>query len=333
MPRPRHRERTAMNNPTVSFILVNYKTPQITLKSIEHIKQNIHSVPYEIIVVDNASKDDSLKNISRHHPDLGLLSLEKNMGFGVAANRGAAVAKGPFLCFLNSDIFLIEDCIHELIQFYGSHHVGALGIRLLNGENRFLPSYGHFPDPLLISTGNISFLRRLKCKCFNRYATVDPARKEPLEVDWITGAVFFISRERFRETGGFDETFFLYYEDTDLCLRLRRAGYHNYYIPQFHAVHLHGASGKHDMADGYNRIKLSEKMSATNYVRKHFPQRLGIFILAMRSLYLMEIFTFWLKTGLFWFAGGRRQKTIFKMRTALMIWRSLRNPGKQPPVS
>jgi GT2 family glycosyltransferase len=162
------------------------------------------------------------------------------------------------------------------------------------------------------------------CRRFNRYAAVNPGQKEPLEVDWITGAFLFMARECFQILGGFDEAFFMYYEDTDLCRRLQCAGYHNYYLPRHQAIHLHGISGTPDIYDDHNRAKVAEKMSSARYVRKYHPDRYHAFVRAMRLLFLVKSGIFYLKKTFFGFFPQKRKKNAFKMRTALMVWRNIR---------
>ena len=122
----------------------------MTNECIKSIKRNIHSVPYEIIVVDNNSKDDSLDLIRSVHRDVKIVQLHENLGYGTAVNEGVKDSNGQFLLFLNSDILITQDYAKDLVEFYSNYNVGIIGIKLLKPSGKVQKTFGYFPLPVLV---------------------------------------------------------------------------------------------------------------------------------------------------------------------------------------
>ena len=181
----------------LSIIIVNYKTGPMTLDCIEAIKKVIHSVTYEIIVIDNNSEDDSVQLFKNTHNDLKIIELKKNIGYGSAINHGAKIAEGQFLLFLNSDIILTEDFAEFLIDFYHKNTSGILGIKLVGTNHKFQKTFGYFPSPMLIIADHLAWLKKINHRHFKRYAAINSNNPDTQKVDWITGAFMFISKENF----------------------------------------------------------------------------------------------------------------------------------------
>lgn len=201
----------------LSIIIVNYNSGPMIVDCLESIKKHAAHIRHEVIVVDNASQDDSADLIEKHFPEVQLNRSDTNLGFGAANNRAARVAKGRFLLFLNNDAFLLEGSLDPMMEsLQNDSTIGVIGPEIRYPDGRFQLSSG--PD---ITLFNEFVMKHLSNWRQNRL------RKGPLvqTVDWISGACMMIPADVFHQVNGFDETFFLYMEDADLCKRIRNSGY------------------------------------------------------------------------------------------------------------
>lgn len=231
-----------MNQVEVSIIIVNYNTYELLLDCIKSIKANTSKLNYEIIVVDNCSPDRNIEQLNTIYSDVKLILNSENSGFGSANNLGNKYANGKYIFLLNSDTILIDNSIYTLYHFMRNNtSVGACGGNLCDAKlnpatsfTRFMPSIKSDLDYLFFS----SFSKLLFSKNVN-YSY----HNEPFEIAGnISGADLMLLKSAYDEIGGFDEEFFMYYEETDLLARLRKAGYTTYIVPQSKIIHLEGAS-------------------------------------------------------------------------------------------
>lgn len=307
----------------VSFIIINYKTPDIVKENINSIEKNIKSVIFEIIVVDNASNDNSVENIKNNCSDINVVSLENNIGYGGAVNAGAAVAKGHFLIILNSDIILVEDKIAELIDFYRNNKAGIIGLQLRRPKLQIQNTYSRFPSewtPLLV---NISMLRHIKSLHTRRYILHDRFGYKTMEAEWVTGAFMLIEKIYFDQLNGFDEKFFMFYEDVDICRRSLLGGRRNFYYAESYAIHAHQASVNQIKSGGFNQAKIWEKESALYYIKKYFPEQLFLIKNMFIILYFYRLLIHYFKY-LFHFFGKKRKKYEGILKTDKKILHALR---------
>jgi GT2 family glycosyltransferase len=180
----------------------------------------------EVLLVDNGSTDGSADAAAARHPTIARLDLPANPGYGAAVNAAASATSGDPLVVLNPDVTLAPEWLATVAPaFEDDPRLGVAGVKLL------------FPDGLVQHAGGI--LRRpLMLADHRRYRQPDdPTEQEPVDVDYVTGAALAIRRQCLVETGGFDERFFLYFEETDLCWRAREAGWRVRYVPRARAVH------------------------------------------------------------------------------------------------
>lgn len=227
-----------MRKITVSVIIVHYNTPELLQDCINSIRQYTKDIHYEIIVVDNNS---SLKPNLEGATDLQVIENEKNLGFAKANNKGAVLAKGQFLFLLNSDTVLHDNLIYECwFQFKNTRKTGALGPQLLN-EDGSIQYYG-------------SILGR------QQYKGV-----EARNVTFLSGAALMISKELYLSIGGFDEHYFFYNEDIDLCKTLRAKGYDLVYLPKAQLTHFGGKSTIKNPA-----LKKQAYKSSWYFFKKHY---------------------------------------------------------------
>lgn len=230
----------------VSIIIVNYNTKQLTLDCLKSIYDHTTEIDFEIIVVDNASSDNSVEAIKATYPLVKVIEPNENLGFGRANNLGAKYAKGEYLFLLNSDTLLIENSIKKLYDFYienqGKLHIGVLGCTLVDKDLNLIHSGGDFPtiwkyifdNPLRV----LNKIFKINKSTFKKFSYNDTLTK----VDMVTGADMFLSKKSFDKVGGFDERFFLYYEETDMEYKLMKLGYSHYITNITKIIHLEGGS-------------------------------------------------------------------------------------------
>jgi len=231
---------------TVSIIIVNWNTKEMLQDCIKSIPIGAGNISYQIIVVDNASGDGSAEVIGKNFPEIILIKNNKNKGFAYACNQGAAAAKNTYLFFLNPDTLLEKDCLQNLVSFSDKQSwMGAVGPQLIGRDGKIQNSVRYFPrirDILIRDT----FLKKIIPVSKKKKFLVRISQKEPSSVEQISGAAFLIRRDLWKDIGGMDERFFMFYEEVDLCKRLKDLGYGIYYLPSARIVHRGGGSRKQD---------------------------------------------------------------------------------------
>ena len=244
----------------------------------------------EIIVVDNNSTDGSEEFLLPKFPAVKFIWNNTNEGFAKANNLALLQATGEYVLFLNPDTIVPEDCFEKSIRFFETHtNAGALGIRMIDGTGKFLKeSKRAFPSPLT-SLYKLSGLTRLfpHSASFARYHLGHLSENENHEVDVLAGAYMMIPKKILDQTGGFDETFFMYGEDVDLSYRIQKAGYKNYYFAESTIIHFKGESTK---KGSLNYVKLFYSAMSL-FVKKHYSgSRAGIFnFLIQTGIFLRAI--------------------------------------------
>lgn len=254
----------------VSIIIVNYNTRQLLLDCLMSIYEKTLDVEYEIIVVDNNSSDDSVECVKNTYPNVILIRNKENNGFGMANNLGIQKSKGEYVFLLNSDTTLINNAIKIFLEFMSipiNRKFGIVGGDLYASDGSKQASYGNFPS-LLEAVSELGFFRFYKSyydkKIKGGVINTDNTNKV---VDFICGADMFIRSSLIRDTGGFDEDFFLYFEETDLSLRMKKEGHLSILLPSAKIIHLEGGGAT---TDGFslNKIRHFEK-SRFLYHKKH----------------------------------------------------------------
>lgn len=282
-----------MNPELTSIIVINYKTPKLTMKLLDSIQEYCSGDNYEIILVDNGSGKDAVDEIKSKFPEATYIQNKSNLGFAKAANRGAKKARGKYLWFLNSDCHLIESMISQLREALESKNdAAAVTPKTVDYGGHFYSVCRNFPTYRNIIFSRGSLLSRIPG--LEKYAETYtlPDFREITKVDAMAGTAMFIRREDFNKVGGFDERFFLYFEDTDLCQRLNREGKFCYYIPQISLVHGYQRSSSGKKA----RRLFHHHLSAFEYFLKWYSNRplenLGLFFLLTLNLIFQIILTY-----------------------------------------
>ena len=235
--------------PELSIIIVSFNTEKLTRDCVESILKNSSGVNYEIIVVDNDSKDDSVKMLRGYQSTLSnfkLLENRENLGFAKANNQGIRAAKGKYILLLNSDTKVKPGTFRKLIDFAKSTpDAGVVGPRLLNPDGSFQASCYNFPT----ISGAIKEYWLGQKGAYEKYS---PEGTNPRTVDITVATAFLITPQGLKKVGLLDERYFFYLEDFDYCRRIWKSGLKVYFLPDTEVVHYLGESGK-KVADSKNQ--------------------------------------------------------------------------------
>lgn len=263
----------------LSIIMVNYNTPKLTEQAVSSIFSCHPTMKFEIIIVDNS--EDPAWEYSDNRPGVTVLNGVGNRGFGNACNIGAKQARGTYLLFLNSDTLMYPCTLEKCVGYLNSHSdVGILGERTLlpDGTLDHACKRG-FPTP---SSALYYFLgldkKHPKSEKYGAYRATYIDECSVSEVDSVAGSFLMIPKIVFGGIGGFDEEFFMYGEDIDLCYRVKQAGYKIVYYGRASIMHLKGQSGLHTKSKTvasyfYNAMIL--------FYRKHYVKQYGPIVSAL----------------------------------------------------
>ncbi len=235
--------------PEVTAILVNYNAGGELALALQSIREDCAALAWEAVVVDNASTDGSAAVVETM-PQVTLVRNVTNVGFGRAVNQAVALATSPLLLFINPDCRVIAGAVSTLRSVLAAEpSCAVVGPRILDPDGRVQGSARGDPDMLTGLFGRTGALRVLLPflpVARRNVVTEDAVRTgaSSIVVDWLSGACMLVRRDAFLSAGGFDERFFLYWEDADLCRRLRNRGFHIRYVPGATAVHKVGQSSQ-----------------------------------------------------------------------------------------
>jgi N-acetylglucosaminyl-diphospho-decaprenol L-rhamnosyltransferase len=225
----------------------------------------------EIVVVDNASADGSAEMVRQAYPSVHMIANDFNPGFGAAANQALAHCAAPYVLLLNSDTRVRSGALQVLSRYLDQHvRVAIAGPRLLNANETLQPSAFAFPTPL------VSLLRET---FLGRVGALIPALQERFlfswphtharAVPWVLGAALAIRREAFDRVQGFDESFFMFSEEVDLCYRLREAGWEVHFVPEATVLHVGGASTE----QRHIEMEVERYMGTVRFYCRHYSPR------------------------------------------------------------
>lgn len=229
----------------VSIIIVNYNTLELTKDTIDSVIEKTEGIDYEIILVDNDSQDGSKEYFEKNYSDkIKFIKSEKNLGFGKANNLGMDVASGKYMFLLNSDTLLVNNAVKILYDFMEENlDVGISGGNLYSKD--MSPVHSFSLKLISVETeiqDSFNYFEKINRKILGKNRRDFNFTDKPVEVGYITGADMMIRKEALEKAGKFDPDFFMYYEETELTARIKRAGYKVMAVPTAKIIHLEGQS-------------------------------------------------------------------------------------------
>jgi hypothetical protein len=282
-----------MKNLKLSIIIVNYNTSTLLKECISSIRKSTKPIPFEIIVVDNASTDKSDKYLSSlsSEKQIKVIKNKKNLGFSKANNQGIKIAEGEFILLLNSDTLINDNIFPKLFEWLDvNKQAGIVSCKLKNSDGTIQATGGYFPTLSKVATWMLFFddlpLLNKLLKPFHPKAEFYP--NTDFQLDWVTGAFFLIRREVIDKIGYLDEDYFMYVEDLDYCYRAKKEGWEVWYLPFVSIIHLGGASSTkaYPLISEYENIKL--------FYKKNLPvwqYQILIFLLKMGAVLRIIVFS------------------------------------------
>jgi len=278
-----------MSDITLSIIIVNWNTREITRNCLQSIREKVSGLGYEVILVDNASEDGSPEMVRSEFPEVRLIANESNIGFGRANNQAMRVARGEFFLLLNSDTIIIDDSVQRLVAYVKSDPtIGIAGCKLLFEDRTLQTSSSRFPSIRLAILEDLMLYkllpRRLQGELLlGGYWPHDHAR----DVDCVWGAAMLVRREVFERTGGFDEQIFMYGEDIEWCMRVRDSGWRVRFNPDCRIIHLNHKSAEKKYGD--ERIDLCHRQFYDIYRRRCGRVAMGTLLLIKTTGSLIRV--------------------------------------------
>jgi len=309
------------SNPDLSIIIVNYNSFNHLKNCLASLVKFANDIKYEIIVVDNKSTEGLINDVLSKYDEIKLIKNNKNKGFGAANNQGLASAKGKYVLFLNNDTVFFENTIKKVFNFAESVKKPLIvGCKLLNSDKALQHSVFDFPSLWNVFTSNF-FLYALfpKSKYFNKYHLMNSRINKTIEVDVVTGAFLFGCTKEIKEIGGFDERFFFYNEETDLCYRFKLNGGKIYYYPGTAIIHLKGGTANKISWFAYK----NQSLSTIKFFQKHFSGINCISALAMHYIGIIIRIPIFLIIGLVTFNQNLRIRSFYYLKLLFIYPRNL----------
>jgi GT2 family glycosyltransferase len=268
----------------VSIAIVSWNTRALLHTCLQSIIDSTHRIVYEIIVVDNASSDGSAEMVAHTFPMVRLIRNHQNQGFAQANNAAFVNAHGRYLLLLNPDTEVHIGAIDTLVDYMDQHaDVGALGAHLLNADGSTQISCSHFPTLANMALESLGISRLApRSALFARFKMTYWLHDQEREVDQPSGACLLIRRVAWDQVGSLDTRFFMYFEEVDLCYRIKRQGWKIVFIPSAYITHYGGQSSLQNM--DVRIIKRYESLLA--FFKKHYCQPA---VFALRLLVVCEM--------------------------------------------
>lgn len=231
----------------LSIIIVNYKSKDFTRGCIESIKKNTRKISYEIIVIDNNSKDGCIEILSHQHSDVKMIANPENSGFSKANNIAAVISKGRYILYLNPDTVVYEETLDKMVKYMEEHpDVGIAGCRVENPDGTMQRACRRSIPTPKIAFFRLSGLSKLfpNSKTIGKYNLSYIDENQEVEVEAVSGAFLMCRRTVYEQIKGFDEDYFMYAEDIDFCFKARQYGWKVMFYPDTRITHFKGQSSK-----------------------------------------------------------------------------------------
>ncbi len=272
------------------IVIINWNTKDLLRQCLDSISSALKKNSYQVIVVDNASTDNSVEMLRNGYPNVIIIENKKNIGFARANNQAfKLIEKGDFVLMLNSDTLLIKDTLQKMIDFMKKNPEAGVSAPALRFPDGKFQSGGGFSPTLITDTNYFLFLSIVFPLTFKGLFINQRKRRKmavPFEVDWVAGTCMLIRKKVIDQTGGLDESYFMYAEDAEWCERIKRLGWKIYFLPHLEIIHFHGASSK--------TISNQWIKSFVSYVRdkKGFTQSIMFRMIMAAGFALRTIFYF-----------------------------------------
>ncbi len=296
----------------ISIIIVNWNTRDLLKSCLESIYKTIHDISYEIIVVDNGSRDGSVTMLQDKYPHVRLTQNTENRGFGVANNQAMRIMAGRYALLLNSDAVLTENAVRELFIFMESQSEAAMACgQLLNANGGKQNSVASFPNLITLLT-NTSFLEYFFP---NRYPSKRYSYDKPMEVDSCIGACLLVRKKAIEDVGMFDERYFFFFEETDWAYLMRNAGWNIFHVPTAFIYHFQGQSIGRDIQ---SRIEFYRSRYQFFHKWKSRP-----YFIVIRIVIFLRLCINWLLTSvanIFSLGMNRELRHKFFVYSRLILW-------------
>ena len=302
------------SNVDLSVVILNWNACDYLIDALDSILENQWRHAIEVVVVDNNSVlDDSIAVMQARYAKIPLIAIARNVGFSAGNNQGWRASRGRHILFLNPDTIVHEGALDALVDYLDDHPAaGACGPKMQYADGRLQPSCRAFP-----SVGAGLFRNTWLGRLFPRnpwtssYLMEGFNHDREAEVDWLSGSALCVRRPVLEQVGGWDEEFFMYCEDVDLCYRIKQAGFARAYVPAAVITHRIGASS--DWAQG--AMIRQHHGSMLRYFRKHHAHGTGLLILpfaaagiGLRALgAVFKLYRYYLRHGMN--PPGRKQRT------------------------
>lgn len=295
----------------ISVVIVNYNTRELLLECIASVIENGEGTDLEVIVVDNASTDGSLESVRERLPQVTAIGNPSNVGFGAACNQAIRGTNAPYILLLNSDARLTSEALVALCECMRlNERCGAAGCKLVDLKGRELVSTRNFLTPINQALEYAGISNRVGWRYLRR--THRPKLDENLidgSVDWIEGSCLLLRRAALEETGLFDETFFMYSEDEDICIRMRKFGWKVCFTAAGTAVHHGGASTQQNKSEMLRCFYSSQRL----FLLKH-RGRLSALVFKLTNSVILA-----LKWMFFSAVASRGRSEEFRERLAAIL--------------
>lgn len=241
-------------NIELSVIIVNYNGLKFLTDCLNSLKTNLVGISYEIIIIDNDSKDESCDFIKQYFQEVILIESKINHGFGKGNNEAVKQARGKNLLLINNDTIVLDNLKPILDILKDDTSIGVIGINMLNAKKEYLPVAGNFPNAR-------NMLQLIKLLDISPEFKTGKFNKNQYEVDWLGGSFLMLSKETYTQIKGFDEDYFMYVEDVDFCKKISDMGKKRLFLPNYSYIHFIGFnnSKKPLLIKGYKI-----------YIKKHF---------------------------------------------------------------
>lgn len=254
----------------LSIIIINYKTPQLTINCVKSILSHNNLGEKEIIIIDNNSNNNSVHILRSAFADkVKIIENKENKGFSFANNQGAKIASGNFLLFLNSDTIVNDDIFNSAINIFKNYKDVAIISPRLELENGSYQKYAY---------GKAITPWRLVSRKTKKEIKIKESEKL-FEIDWVSGCALFIKKEVFKKINGFDENFFLYFEDVDICKKVKDIGFKVVIDNSVRVIHLVGKS-----IDQHTTRKKYYYKSQNYYFKKNHNELVSLGVRILRIL-------------------------------------------------